>query len=203
MALVIPVGFAQVTVPLRQANVVRAAVITYGIDIDAWTGSFSDLANWMTLDFDFAWGSTLDSSVTIGPSTVTIGQDGTDNITVPGDVIATGNSDYTSPPPNVAVLVRKNTLLGGRRNRGRIYIPWAVNRLSIGETGIIDAAAVTDRQTDAGQWMTALDGTHGGNGPTPMVILHSSGQTTVPPPTDVSGLVVEARVATQRRRNRS
>ncbi len=47
-----------------------------------------------------------------------------------------------TPPPNVAVLVKKKTGFGGRKNRGRIYLPWSVSESNINEVGVIDAAGM-------------------------------------------------------------
>ncbi len=47
-----------------------------------------------------------------------------------------------APPPNVAVLVKKQTGFGGRKNRGRIYLPWSVSESDIDEVGNISAAGL-------------------------------------------------------------
>jgi hypothetical protein len=98
-------------------------------------------------------------------------------------------------------LIHKRTSRGGRRGRGRMYIPWASPTSDIGETGVVTSTRVTAAQSAINAWRTAVIAAAG-----PIVLLHrpSTPGTTHPstpgPPDEVSSLVVDPLVATQRRR---
>lgn len=97
-------------------------------------------------------------------------------------------------PQNCATLVRKNTGLSGRHNRGRCFIPGALNRDNVGGNGAITATELALSQGAANTWKLACD-----SDSLDMVILHSSGPSAATP---VTSLVVDGRIATQRRRLR-
>ena len=92
--------------------------------------------------------------------------------------------------PQVAYLIKKLTALGGRRNRGRMYLPGA-NESKVDGSGNVSSAFVTTLQTAFDNFMTDLGAADIG-----FVILHSDGGT----PTDITGGIAEPKVATQRRR---
>lgn len=139
-------------------------------------------------------GTFVDSSVTIGPVHMSYGQDGLDPVAVIGNTTWVGGRLLSSTSPNVAVLCKKTTALGGRRNRGRFYLPWIVASTTINETGVVASSEVTSLQTKATLFKTDMAGA---GATSPMVILHQSGSTT---PALVTALTIDARVATQRRR---
>jgi len=96
-------------------------------------------------------------------------------------------------PPQVAVLVQKSTGLAGRSNRGRMYVP-----------GPVAAAVESDGRlttTYQGQVQTAMNAFLAdlSTNLAPMVLLHADPAAT---PTTVTSLVVQSKVATQRRRLR-
>lgn len=115
--------------------------------------------------------------------------------------------------PNAAVLVKKSTALGGRRGRGRMFIPGLhESQVSIGGT------LASGVQT---AWASVMDAIFSGlaTNDTPMYLLHAptgkwgistTGQprwipgspSTAPAPTEVTSLTVDGKVATQRRRLR-
>ncbi len=92
--------------------------------------------------------------------------------------------------PQVAYLIKKLTALGGRRNRGRMYLPGA-NESKVDGQGNVSSSFVTSLQTAADWFFTDL-----GTADIGLVILHADSST----PTDVTGLTAQAKVATQRRR---
>jgi hypothetical protein len=92
--------------------------------------------------------------------------------------------------------VHKRTALGGRKGRGRLFIPWAVADSNVDEAGIIVPATVVTMQTAVTSFLNGII-TEGMN----MVLLHSPDKSGVTvPPTTVSSLVVDGMIATQRRR---
>jgi len=82
-----------------------------------------------------------------------------------------------------------------------MYIPWCMATASAGETGTILTADVTRVQNAVNAWSAALS-----SGPGPLVILHrpsppGTGHPTTPGlPNQVTGLLVDTLIATQRRR---
>lgn len=107
----------------------------------------------------------------------------------------TGGAVGLALVPNTAVLVTKNTTSGGRRNRGRAYIPpvWPPEN-HVDANGIIDNGelATLQSQYDAAFAALATDSV------TP-VLFHSAAPFT---PTVIVGFTVQSLVATQRRRLR-
>ena len=104
-----------------------------------------------------------------------------------------GTSSQTVPgSPQVSLLIKKGTAGGGRRNRGRMYMPGLAEG-NVGGSGEIETGFLSGAQTVVGDFLDSLDARD-----IPMVILHS-GSTT---PTEVITLEVDARSATQRRRLR-
>jgi hypothetical protein len=110
-------------------------------------------------------------------------------------------------PQNTAVLVRKNTGLGGRRNRGRMYIP-GVPEGSVSSSGALFVAYQTEFQSDINNWQAAnialIDIEF-------HALFHATPDDTstgvpVPQPaiapSAVTSMTVQSKVATQRRRLR-
>jgi hypothetical protein len=139
--------------------------------------------------------SRLDSGCTLGPVTVRLGQDGGEALVGIHEIAANGGATLTSPPPNVAVLVHKRTPRGGRRGRGRFFIPWFVGETDIDEAGVITPAQVNALSIACEVFRAAL-----ASNAVPMVILHEDGKTAPGAPDLVSSLYVDRLVATQRRR---
>lgn len=109
-----------------------------------------------------------------------------------------GTSATGKLPNNCAVLFQKRTALGGRRNRGRMFIPSGyVGEASVGDSGAIVPADLVQMQTRATNFLTAIQ-----NEPVVMdaaVVLHSSTPAT---PTVITSLTVANKIATQRTRMR-
>lgn len=151
---------------------------------NAYTSSFdpADLSNEYTFE---------GVSVTLGPVPGT-GPTAEFRDPVPG------TSSQTRPPSNLAVLVRKVTALGGRRNRGRMFLPAGfIAEGNVDARGFLDPALVSALQGDVDAFLTALDpSTLGAVTP---VILHSEEPSA---PTPVTALRVQSLAATQRRRMR-
>jgi len=201
MALIIPTGFAQVQLPLSHALSLRSALVTWGIDITDAAGDFVQVADDMPSVFGNAFGSEMASDVTIGPATIRVGQDGGDPLAVEGSATTTASETAAIAPSSVALLVKKASATGGRRGRGRMYIPWIVQDAAVDEVGMIAGASLPTYQGDATAFFNDLAAGTTGDYVTPMVILHdSSGAGPEPSPSVVTGLTVDGMVANQRRR---
>lgn len=98
-------------------------------------------------------------------------------------------------PPNCAVLIRKFTAAGGRRNRGRMFVPPVhPAETNVSPSGTIAGAQLTNLQTWWGNVLTQM-----GVAGLPVVLFHSEVPFT---PTPVTSFVVQSVIATQRRRMR-
>lgn len=139
---------ALITQPLRHSLVGRDAQVTLAA-IAAGGETAQDIAD----DFQANWNTNiapaLDNNVLSLPPLVRLG-DGTN---VPGVAVGVGAAvagtfSGADLPPQVAVLIKKNTGIGGKKNRGRIYVPWQVPGSVVDERGTILAANVTAIQSN-------------------------------------------------------
>lgn len=193
----IPTGWGQVTVPFYSTTFSRPLAITWGFDAPPDPNPVS-LADLILGTLDDANGpftpSQVRNDVQIGPLIVQVGTDegilsGSGTLSI-GGTLAVGDR----PPVNVAMLIQKRTNLGGRKNRGRMYIP----PVTFGETDISNAgnflgSVITTATTE---WDYVLDTEiASGRG---MYLLHSAPGA----PTPITSLVPQVLAATQRRRLR-
>lgn len=114
-------------------------------------------------------------------------------------VTAPGLLAQPTVPVNSAFLVKKGTALGGRRHRGRWYLPPAwIGEDLIGAGGAISiTSAYTTLQSRLTAYLAAIAALQ-----FPMYLLHGGPGDFVPPPTLVTSLTLQPLLATQRRRMR-
>lgn len=141
------------------------------------------------------WRQWLHSSITFPLVRASIGTPSGDyTMEIAPDPVQSGANATSPAPNNCAILVAKISTSGGRRNRGRMYIPCPA------ESQVDGAGVLTT--TYRGQWQTAMDDWIEGEalaGWGSPAILHQTGPTA---PTTVTNLVVRSKIATQRRRLR-
>jgi hypothetical protein len=195
MPVIIPPGYAQVIHRHLLAGDAEEMLCTYGVSLGG-PGSVT-IAN----DIKAAWNTNIMGVMFNGFQqlgvTLRVGQDGADPIVFQSSTAADAGLSGSSPQSqNNATLVKKVSALGGRRNRGRMYVPGIVGEADVTPAGVITPATVTSRQNSFNVFLTALNAIAGvGN----MVILHGEGPFA---PADVVSLIVDGRVATQRQRLR-
>lgn len=194
MALVIPVGFAQVAYRFTLAGDPEEMITTVGIDLDGIAGLPSGAATAAMDAFAEGYsGAAWSTAWTVRGCTVYIGQDGGPPVIVEHVSDIVGVTTMATPPQNCAVLVRKQTGLGGRSGRGRMFIPpFALNEGNVTANGMLDPDFRSDTQTAVDAWMGELN----------PVLLHDSATPGSPAPTPITSFVVDPRIATQRRRLR-
>jgi hypothetical protein len=196
-------GYAECSLPLRHSLVTRTAYLTWAVKPTSLTATAIAAAVESAVFVSSSLSSVIDSNVLIGPVTVKLGVDGAE------DQVAVGGSSYNgtlaggSPTPNVATLVIKHTSRGGRRGKGRLFIPWCVSTSNMDEAGHIDNASISFVNTRMATFLSTLT-----SNVVPMYLTHS--QSTKPngtephdsggPPNLVTSLTCDATVATQRRR---
>jgi len=103
------------------------------------------------------------------------------------------------PPPNCAALVKKITGLGGRKQRGRAYLPGCSRPgNSLTTAGTFDASDAEAIGDAVFAFLADLASTPSGT-EADGVLLHSDST----PPTPITATICEPKLATQRRRLRA
>jgi hypothetical protein len=120
-----------------------------------------------------------------------------------------GTANAATLPQNCAILIRKQTTAAGRRNVGRMYIPSGyLGESSVNAHGVLSGPLLNALQSFATQFLANLtdESTLPGDVPTNFnpVLFHgprkAGGQDTSH---IITGLGVDSKIATQRRRLRS
>lgn len=206
MGVLYPEGWASALVEFTQSGDSEPMAITWGIGPGGITPSpvvAAALAQ-DTVDVLKATGAPLEANQlytnwTFVGVTVTIqGPLGGVSGFAPAGVTGTSASPQHMPV-NVAVLVHKLTSAGGRRGRGRMYLPpFALGDASVDNNGVVSSALVTAWNT---RWAQALSDLALAGAT--MYLGHSpDSMGAAIEPTLVSALQVDTRVATQRTRLR-
>jgi len=189
--MIIPTGFAQATIVFAGPNLPTGAATTIGFEVndnltpseaaegvrDAWHTSFSNvLPEQQKLDLVF---------VKYGPNaTGPAGEFGGDS---------EGGLAESTASPQVAFLVKKVTDLGGRRQRGRMFIP-GVAEADVGSDGVLSSGMLANLDEAADAFKIGMESVV-----QPLFLLHNHPDDA---PTPIVALVADSRVATQRRRLR-
>lgn len=201
MALIIPEGFAQVTIPLLHVGQSREAVVTFGVESNPISPTSECDAIFAVWEQEI--GPLIDEGVIQGPCRATFGTASGEGLSVEGTDTFVAGGTASKVPSNVALLVRKMTSRGGRRGRGRMYVPWLLNDSEVDDVGNVTGTFVAAAQVAFNQFLEGLAAAAPAGPFAPMHILHSDGGSTSPgSPNEVTSLVVDPLVATQRRRLR-
>lgn len=202
MAIVVPEGFAQVTLNWQHSETDKQWSTVLASDVGIATAA--DVAE----TYELAWSVELmqatDTSLVLASVLVRMGPSvGPDpGLTVEVPVGTAGTSAMTGAPSNCTVLVRKLSVFGGRANRGRNYWPGMISDGNVDEVGRLEGSHVTYLQTRMTEFFGALGS---GNGATtavaPAVILHDETSPSQDPRL-VSAVQVDPVIGTQRRRVR-
>lgn len=197
MTLVIPPNYSQAVFRWGLAGDAEDMVNTLGLDT-------TDVTLWQELVDALAANTRTKLPVgviLVGYSflgvTLYRGQDGGppevyESVSVPH----AGTNGGPALPPNCAFLLRKHTSVGGRRGRGRMFIPAGVGvgEDSVPATGVMAEAQRAALETRYRDWIDFL-------GPDP-VLFHDSESPGSTTPTPITTFTLEARLATVRRRLR-
>lgn len=201
----IPVGFGTMFYAFTGQNAPLGAAVTFAFKLGSSDNDPLSTAS----AFNASWGTHLkgvtSSELTLSAVHVKYGPNETGPFAEVSPNTAGTKAGSTSSC-QVALLVRKNTGVGGRAGTGRIYYPGLIEA-DVGPGGLVTAAVVTAFQTAFNNWRGSLE-TNGRELCVAHIfgdITHSDGTTEnrggTPPDTIVS-LAVQAQSATQRRRNR-
>jgi|tagenome__1003787_1003787.scaffolds.fasta_scaffold20808414_2 hypothetical protein len=120
------------------------------------------------------------------------------------EITVSGTWNPVSLPVNCAILVEKHTSKGGKRYRGRMYVPPCyISANNVGPSGNIQAAEWTTLGTRWNAFYQSLVSPGSGRRYQP-VLLHNQkeGGATNYIPTEITSFAVDPMVATQRKRLR-
>jgi hypothetical protein len=199
----IPLGYADCSLQIRHSALARPSFLTFGVQC---SGVAADAVAEEVFQAICVESSTFNvifaNEVTLGPVTARVGQDAAEAISVvSSSTPLTGGSAIEKLSANNAVLVHKRTARGGRRGRGRWFIPWFGADADVSEVGIISVGATPPMNTALAGILTRLAANN-----VPMVLLHSESEpgvehpTTPGTPNAVTSMVVDPLIGTQRRR---
>lgn len=191
---VIPSGYAQANFRYSTLGYPEGAEWTLGLDIGAALGGPSGVATDLITNYGLTIRTVLPGSTVLTSVLVKFGpNDLGPSAEVAASVPGTGGGVQTSSA--VSILVHKNTAIGGRPGRGRIYLP-GVQESEVDVAGVLTGAFVTGLQDEFDAFEAELISSG-----MPPVLLHSA-ESPVSTPTPITGFQVDSRVATQRRRQR-
>lgn len=192
--MIIPPGYAQVNLIWTGTALPSGAQCTLGLDNQTPNFSAADLAqNVIDAYVTAGFASNLPNDVNLVGVLAKKGP----NATGESALVSTGQNSGggTAGTPNTAVLVHKNTPLGGRAGRGRMYLP-SIQEDQVGPSGIIAPAVVAALQSDMDTFQSELVAVD-----LDCVVLHNAGSP-LETPTPITTFTVQSIAATQRRRLR-
>lgn len=194
-----PAGFTEATFRFNYTGVTREITWTHGFAWDDFTvAPPSEMAQILRTHFTdtgapYAPANMMAGWVFKGVTVTKMLESGP----VSGEYLqnSVGTASGTSVPINSAVLIRKQTDAGGRRNRGRMYAPSSmVTETNIDGAGFLGSGNVLIIQNTFDTAWDAL-----ADGHIFPVLYHNEAPFT---PTPVTSWVVQGQLATQRRRMR-
>lgn len=190
MSARVPAGFIETTphwtAPGQQGDIITA--MGWSGDAPLLPTDFEDIGAALTnLRVGLNWKTKMYNV------TITVGQDGPDDLSVDVPVNGVGSFEQDMIPINTSYLVNKVSQAPGRRGRGRMFLP-GVSEGAVGDDGIVEAGSVASLQTAVDNVVTQMATL----GYTP-VLFHQKPPFT---PSLISAYSVQKKVATQRRRFR-
>lgn len=192
----LPVGYGRCTILFRPAGSVRDMMITFDYD----PGTTDPAAHVVSLNSAFKAAarpgnpSAYSNQYQYRGMMVTE-MDDTGPIQANAAETILGSAAIQPAPANCAILIQKRTAAGGRRNRGRLFVPpIQIAEAAIDAAGNLDSTA---RNSVQGVWNSFFEDCAGLN--LPWVLCHSEPPFT---PTPITSLNTQTLMATQRRRMR-
>lgn len=189
MAIVIPDGFFQMTIgfdgPTRSGQAATVLGFTIGGEIDFAASADLVLAAWIEHVLPLQH-----QAFTLARARAVTETDAYEPLLTP----QAGSRSGELSPPNVAVLVRKQTSGRGRAAQGRLFPPGLLNDGDVYDDGSVAPVRLGQIQTAMASFR--IDPSAEGVNP---FVLHNDGAVA---PTSISQYIVQTKVATQRRRLR-
>lgn len=203
MALVIPPGFAEAAIEFKHNSDPQPWYVTFGVSTSEYTDGYPVMANDIASRWYATVGLFLSHDVRITGCRLTIGQDGTDNLTIFVPTELQGPAVQDMLPQNCALLVQKQTATPGRKGKGRFYVPGVLQESKVNAVGGVDGSFLSDVQVQLNSFLNDMSEPDGPFGAIPLYLLHNNYGAATPLPSTILGLVGQSTIATQRRRLRS
>ena len=196
--MLIPVGFANVVALFQVTGDSELMQTSLGVDHSTFGTDPTEIAQRVWTSFMSELGGGMSTEIELVSVDVVVGQDGGDPITTNVPMGISGLDGDFPLPPNTALLIKKSTGTGGRRGRGRMFIPGFSLFGQIDPAGVIGSTRLGELQTATTDWYEGLlDDTV--DPALPPVLFHATAPFT---PSPILTLSVDSKVATQRRRLR-
>lgn len=193
----IPPGYAQANHRMLLTGDPDEMIVTMGIKFTTILfEDLDDIANALYDAWADAWEPSTVATWSFQGVTLYANIGGENFVVSSTTAVRVGDLSAGSLPQNNAYLVQKRTALGGRSNRGRLYQPGVFQDV-VDDSGLLTGAFQASQQTAINSWLTAIQGI---TGVEDAVVLHSEGD--IDPPTVITSLRLDSRIATQRRRLR-
>lgn len=139
-------NLALFTQPLTHSGVGRQAVLTFASNV-AGGLTAQQAVDAFFVAFKARFTARFDTNVTLEKPSVNLGVGSTTPFqAVAAGATAVGTNSIVSLSPQICMLARKRSAVGGRKNRGRTYFPWTMATADVTEGGNIIAATVTAQQ---------------------------------------------------------
>lgn len=189
--VLIPAGFAQVNLRFTGAAVPNGAEMTFGVDnaVNNSPGVIGSTIN--TILAAQSLNAVLVATCDLSSILVKLGPNASGPAAVSTGTVS-GTQSGGAGAVAVAALLTKNTAIGGRHGKGRMYQPGCSEAI-VDPGGVLQAAHVTALNTKWNAILAAM-----ATADMEMVLLHADATT----PTPVTSITAQSVVATQRRRQR-
>lgn len=193
--MILPPGFGRAAIQFSCVGDMRRPVITFGF-VDPGVDSPSAIGNTLLTKWRAVAAfedNSLATSYAMEECDVVVNRAG---VHVVGNSIGRhqGTAGFNALPLASCAILRKKSAMGGRKARGRCYLPAGyLGELSVDPAGNIDPALVDATGSRWATFINDLDASGMG-----MVILHNDAT----PPTVVTEGSCESIIGTQRRRQR-
>lgn len=208
--MTIPDGFTQITVDFTGSMLPHGAAVVFGTErnIELTAAEHATAAHDALAD---AFAADLSSAVSMSGASCKFGPDETGAIGLSTGISRAGTAAGTVLPPSCAYLLTKVTGLGGRRGRGRMFLPGVLEG-NCNNSGLIDSGVQSTITGHGTSFLNAMDvlgiAVYLLHDPSTEWVLINGQPRRVPiagdppAPTLVTSLVCDDTVSTQRRRLR-
>lgn len=204
----IPSGYTAYSLGFTNGLSSRTSFVTGGLDTSGVDMEDAGVRTGIATGLRSLFAPRIDSNVTVGPVHFRTGPYPPEALVFVDLATTAGGRAMSSPPSSVALLVHLSTGRGGRRGRGRWFLPWAVDETEVNEVGAVSGAEQVSWNADFAGGIAAI-ATAG----TPLVLLHSYNPEPDPPawptgqdpdvggaPNAITSATVSPLIGTQRRR---
>jgi hypothetical protein len=189
MPLVIPAGYSEVVVQISSLIPGKVNSFSFGVNDTPGGASQAQITSWLSTAAAGNFRHALYSQYQVVGYEM---RDATTSVFVPLGVAGNGVAAGLMPP-GVSPLLKKQSGLIGRANRGRMYWPGCLAEADVNNDGTLPSAVISSLTTDAVGLITKLHTVS-----KDVYLLHNSALA----PTLVTTIQCQGTVATQRRRQR-